>query len=256
MSTSDNSQKSGISIDHHSLASVNHDKDHIYLSGKKYLKSELQTAFGGTLTAERYAQYPKHEFGNAAALGLCAFALTTFTLGLYYAGAKGVTTINVVVGSTFFYGGIVQFLAGVWELAIGNCFAGTALASFGPFWFGIGAMYIPSFGIQAAYAAHPEQFPNAVGFYLIGWVIFTFMLILLCLKTTVMFLALFVTLDLAFLLLAVANFTGNPHVLKAGGIMAIISACCGWYNAFAGVSTKHNSYFIANPIPLPVYGEN
>ncbi len=238
-----------------SVALVAHDDEHVYLGTQKYRKQDLMTAFGGTLTAERYAPYPTHQFANAAAMGLASFALTTFVLGLYYAGAMGVLIPNVVVSLTFFYGGAVQFLAGVWELAIGNCFAGTALASYGPFWWGFGAIYVESFGIQAAYADAPDQLASAVGFYLVGWALFTFMLVLVCLKTTVMFLALFVTLDLTFILLAAANFTGNPHLVQAGGIMAVIAACCGWYNAFAGVATKHNLYFVANAIPLPVFGK-
>lgn len=238
-----------------SIRSVNHDDEFIYLANKKYKKSELQTAFGGTLVSERYAPYPTHQFANAAALGLSSFALTTFVLGLYYAGAKSISTPNVVVSLTFFYGGAVQFLAGVWEIAIGNCFAGTALASYGPFWWGFGCIYVPAFGILDAYADAPEQLSNAVGFYLVGWSIFTFMLLTLTFKTTLAFFGLFFTLDLTFILLAAANFTGNAHVTQAGGIMAVISACCGWYCSFAGVVTKQNSYFTANPIPLPVFGE-
>lgn len=238
-----------------SVRSVTHDDEHVYLGNKKYKKSELQRAFGGTLVSERYAEYPKHQFANAAALGLSSFALTTFVLGLYYSGAKGVSTPNVVVSLTFFYGGVVQFLAGVWEIAIGNCFAGTALASYGPFWFGFGCIYVPAFGIADAYADAPEQLSNAVGFYLVGWSIFTFMLLTLTLKTTLAFFGLFFTLDLTFIILAAANFTGNAKCVQAGGIMAIISASCGWYCAFAGVANKQNSYFTANPIVLPVFGE-
>lgn len=223
----------------------------IRLGDKTYYKHELMLAFGGTMNVERYAPYPTHQFANAAALGLASFALTTFVLGLYYAGAMGVKVPNVVVSLTFFYGGIVQFLAGVWELAIGNTFAGTAFASYGPFWFGFGAIFVESFGIADAYADAPEQQANAIGFMLVGWSIFTFMMALCCLKSTVMLLALFVTLDLTFIILAAANFTGKASCQTAGGVMAVISACCGFYNAFAGVATPQNSYITANPIALP-----
>lgn len=223
----------------------------IRLGDKTYYKHELMLAFGGTLNVERLAPYPVHKFANASALGLAAFAMTTFVLGLYYAGAMGIEIPNVVVSLTFFYGGIVQFLAGVWELAIGNTFAGTAFASYGPFWFGFGAIFIESFGISAAYAEEPEQLSNAIGFMLVGWAIFTFIMLLCTLKSTVMLMALFLTLDLTFIILAAANFTGKSSCKTAGGVMAVISACCGWYNAFAGVATPQNSYFIANPIPLP-----
>lgn len=223
----------------------------IKIGDRTYYKHELMQAFGGSLNVERYAPYPVHQFGNASALGLAAFAMTTFVLGLYYAGAMGVKVENVVVSLTFFYGGAVQMLAGIWELAIGNTFAATAFASYGPFWFGFGAIFVKSFGIADAYADEPEQLSNAIGFMLVGWAIFTIVMLLCTLKSTVMLVALFATLELAFILLAAANFTGKPSLKVAGGVMATISACCGWYNAFAGIATPQNSYITANAIPLP-----
>lgn len=76
------------------------------------------TAFLGTFNPG-YAPYPKHEFGNASALGLASFALSAFVLGLYYAGAKGISTPNVIVSLAVFYGGLAEFLAGVWEFSMG-----------------------------------------------------------------------------------------------------------------------------------------
>ncbi|ODV80503.1 uncharacterized protein CANTADRAFT_4532 [Suhomyces tanzawaensis NRRL Y-17324] len=230
-----------------------HGDEIVIIDNKKYFRHELMEAFAGTLNPG-LAPYPKHQFGNASAVGLASFAMTTFVLGLYTAGAQGVKITNVVVGLTFFYGGVVQFLAGVWEMVIGNTFAATAFVSYGSFWLSYGAIFVESFGIAKAYADDPVQMGNAVGFFLLGWAVFTFIMLLLTLKSTVMFIALFLTLDMAFILLAVANMTGSASVTKAGGIFCVITACCGWYCAFAGVATKQNSYFIANPIQVPVFG--
>ncbi|CUM55308.1 uncharacterized protein AC631_02107 [Debaryomyces fabryi] len=228
----------------------------IIIGDKKFYRHELMTAFGGTLNPDRYAAYPVHEFGNAAALGLAAFGLTTFVLGLYYTGAMGIEIPNVVVGLALFYAGTMDFLTGIWELVIGNTFAGTVLTSYGSFWFAFATLYIEAFGIAAAYKDEPEQFANGVGLFLIGWFIFTMLMTLMAVKSTVMFLSLFVGLDFTFLLLAIANFTGNTAVTKAGGVFAIIAAVSGWWCAFAGTANKHNSYFTANPITLPVFGKN
>ncbi|CUM66426.1 uncharacterized protein PRCAT00004090001 [Priceomyces carsonii] len=240
--------------EHESIRIDGAGNEFVIIGNKKYYRHELMMAFGGTLNPERYAPYPVHQFGNASAMGLCAFSMTTFVLGLYLAGAMGIAVPNVVVSLTFFYGGVVQMLAGVYEILIGNTFAATAFASYGPFWMSYGAIFVDNFGITAAYEDEPEQLANATGFFLVGWAIFTFLLLLCTLKSTVMFVALFLTLDLAFILLAAANMTGKTLITKAGGVMAVISACCGWYNAFAGVSTKHNSYLRANPVLLPIIG--
>lgn len=221
----------------------------IRLGDKMFYRHELMTAFG-----DRYAPYPVHQFGNAAAVGLSGYSLTTFVLGLFYSGAAGIEVPNVVVGLAMFYGGAVMFLSGSWELVIGNSFAGTVLTSYGCFWLSFGSMNIEAFGIAAAYADEPEQLANATGFFLIGWFIFTFLMTLLTVKSTLLFFALFVVLDILFVVLAAANFTGSAAT-KAGGIVAIIASLLGWYNVFAGVANKQNSYIIANPIAMPIFGK-
>lgn len=220
----------------------------IIIGNKKYYRHELMTAFGGTLNPG-LSPYPMNRFGNPAPLGLAGFAMTTFVLSLCNSGAMGITTPNVVVSLAMFYGGAVQFCCGVWELLIGNTFGGTALTSYGAFWLSYGAIFIKSFGIQAAYADE-TMFANAVGFYLIGWAIFTFMLALTTMKSTVAFFLLFFFLMITFILLGSGELTGNANVSKSGGIMGVITAFIAWYNAFAGIATKQNSYLTAYAIPL------
>ncbi|KAH3674277.1 hypothetical protein WICPIJ_009620 [Wickerhamomyces pijperi] len=223
--------------------------EYILIGRTKVLKSELIGAFAGTLNPGLAAPSP-YKFGNPAPLGLCAFALTTFVLSLVNARAKGVHTPNIVTGLAIFYGGLVQLLAGMWEIALGNTFGGTALSSYGGFWLSYGAIQIPWFGIGAAYA-DKNDLANAVGFYLTGWTIFTFLLVLCTLKSTVAFFSLFFFLDITFLLLALGEYTGKVGVTRAGGVFGIITAFISWYNAFAGIATKENSYFTAYVVNLP-----
>lgn len=258
MSSSLNSEKYPSSHDSAPISNVQLSGDgdeFVILGGKRYYRHELMRAFGGTLVSERYAPYPKHQFGNAAALGLASFGLTTFVLGLYLAGAMGISKPNVVVGLCFFYGGFVEAFAGIWELVIGNCFAGTVLVSFGMgFWISFGALNVEAFGIAAAYGDDVDQLNAGIGLYLLGWGIFCFMMLMLTFKTTVVFMSLFLTLDCAFFVLAGHYFTGSAGCLKAGGILCVISSICGWYCAFAGVANKQNSYVIPTAIPLPLFG--
>lgn len=150
-----------------------------------------------------------------------------------------------------FYGGLVQLIAGIWEIALENTFGGTALCSFGGFWLSFAAIYIPWFGILDAYKDSDNDLNNALGFYLLGWAIFTFGLAVCTMKSTIMFFALFFLLAITFLLLSIGHFVGKVGVTRAGGVLGVIVAFIAWYNAYAGVATKQNSYLLARPIPLP-----
>ena len=71
-------------------------------------------AFGGEFQPGLYKQVKDRKFANPAPLGLSAFALTTFVLGLINMGTRNLTAPNLVVGIAYGYGGLVQLLAGMW----------------------------------------------------------------------------------------------------------------------------------------------
>lgn len=138
------------------------------------------------------------------------------------------------------------------EMAVGNTFGATALSSYGGFWIAYGTLFHPYFDIfnsihtaedgapAVVYAAEARY--SAVGFFLTGWFIFTLLLLLCTLKSTVMFFMLFFTLDIAFLLLACENYaasmgqkTAQVALQKAGGVFGMLAAFLAWYNALAGI---------------------
>lgn len=71
-------------------------------------------AFGGEFQPGLYRQVKDRRIANPAPLGLSAFALTTFVLGLINMGTRDLSAPNLVVGIAFGYGGLVQLLAGMW----------------------------------------------------------------------------------------------------------------------------------------------
>lgn len=71
-------------------------------------------AFGGEFQPGLYRPVDHRKFANPAPLGLCAFALTTFCLGLIDLDTRGIPTPSLVIGPAFGYGGFVQLLAGMW----------------------------------------------------------------------------------------------------------------------------------------------
>ena len=72
-------------------------------------------------------------------------------------------------------------------------------------------------------------------------------------KATVLFVVLFITLDVGLFTLA-ANMTGNTTCTKVGGIFVVISAICAWYGMFAGIADRYNSYFTINPVQFRILG--
>ncbi len=73
---------------------------------------------------------------DPAPLGLAAFALTTFVLSAHNAGWAPEL---IFVGLAFFYGGLAQFAAGMWEFKNRNTFGATAFSSYGAFWLSLAA---------------------------------------------------------------------------------------------------------------------
>jgi len=213
------------------------------------------TAFGGELQPGLYKSTQQRKFANPAPLGLSAFALTTFVLSLINLGTMGITKPDIVIGAAFAYGGLVQLLAGMWEMAIGNTFGATALSSYGGFWIGTAIILTPG-GFEIVNQLGSDAFATSFGFYLMGWFIFTFLLLVLTLKSTVAFFTLFFTLDLAFLLLGVGylqNDGGVPNTgcIRAGGAFGILAAFAAWYNAFAGMADPSNSFVVVPVAHFP-----
>lgn len=220
------------------------------------------TGPAGMVHPGQFKPFEHRKFANPAPLGLCAFALTTFVLSCINMHARGVTVPHVAVPLAFGYGGLVQLLAGMWEMAVGNTFGATALSSYGGFWIAYGLLLDPHLNIlngeDGPYKADASDIASAVGFFLTGWWIFTTLLLLCTLKSTVMFFMLFFTLDLAFLCLACENYAANNGadvskvaLQKAGGAFGILAAFLAWYNALAGIQDSSNSFFQVPVFHLP-----
>jgi succinate-acetate transporter protein len=214
-------------------------------------------AFGGEFQPGLYRPVESRKFANPAPLGLSAFALTTFVLSAINMNTRGVTVPNIVVPLALGYGGLVQLLAGMWEMAVGNTFGATALSSYGGFWIAYGILLTPNWNIigKGGPYADPSMGQSALGFFLTGWFIFTTILLLCTLRSTVMFFLLFFTLDLAFLMLSCGTYATAAGAMEtshnlhtAGGAFGMLAAFLAWYNAFAGIADSSNSFFL-----IPVF---
>lgn len=86
-----------------------------------------------------------------------------------------------------------------------------------------------------------------------AWFIFTTLMLLCTLKSSLAMFSLFFFLDMNYLLLGVAHIQCSSYggipiaVQKAGGAFGILAAFSAWYNAFAGIYNLNNGFFI---VPL------
>ena len=189
---------------------------------------------------------------NPAPLGLCGFALTTFVLSCVNAGfliPQGIGT-TIVIGLAVFYGGLAQILAGMWEFRAGNTFGATAFTSYGAFWLSFAAIFIPGFGVLAAFTGKSAgaNINNAIGLYLLGWTIFTLLMTLGTLRSNGALVTVFVLLTLTFLWLVIGFMGGGTFWIQLGGWFGILTALAAWYTALAGVLASGRNAFT-----LPVW---
>jgi hypothetical protein len=132
-------------------------------------------------------------------------------------------------------------------MAVGNTFGATALSSYGGFWLSFAIILTPGgFNIQGALEEMGmAYFYNSFGLYLFGWFIFTFILLICTLRSTVAFFSLFFTLDIAFMMLGIGYLQHdgvhpNSACIKAGGYFGLFAAFLAWYNALAGIADNSN----------------
>jgi succinate-acetate transporter protein len=166
------------------------------------------------------------KIANPGALGLGGFALTTFLLSFINAGILDPANLGVVLGMAFFYGGLAQVLAGMWEFKTGNIFGATCFTSFGAFLMGLALLKV----LEAAgiIAVVP---PAGLAVFLIAWGLFTLYATFAATKAPRGLLILFIALTITFFLLAAGEFSTGFKM--AGGYLGILVALIAWYDSAA-----------------------
>ncbi len=180
-------------------------------------------------------------------LGLAGFALTTFVLSMFNAGLVNKAGEPVVLGLALAYGGLAQFMAGMWEFRTGNTFGAVAFTSYGAFWISFWA-FVTFFAKDIP----PEHAAAAVGLFLIAWGIFTTYMFFASLRTTVAIAIVFVLLAITFFLLGIGEAGESSGLVEVGGWAGILTAAAAWYASFAAVI---NSTFGRTVLPVVPLGD-
>jgi uncharacterized protein len=169
---------------------------------------------------------------NPAALGLGGFALTTFVLSTHNAGwAPDLTW----VGLAFFYGGLAQFTAGMWEFKTGNTFGATAFSTYGAFWASLATFIVLVLGGKVP----AGDINNDLGWFLLSFAIFNTYMLFWSARTNMSVFLVFLTLEITEIILFIGFFnSGNKGTIQLGGYMGIITAIVAWYASAAVVANS------------------
>lgn len=163
---------------------------------------------------------------NPAPLGLAAFGLTTLVLNAFNAGLVDDQSEGLVWPLGIFFGGLAQFAAGMWEAKKGNTFGFTAFSAFGAFW-----MFLALTHILENTKAIEEIQPEGASLFLVAWALFTGYMTVGAFKISRALLAVFATLTLLFILLAVG--VHDDNWMKAAGWEGMICGGTALYASFA-----------------------
>ena len=166
---------------------------------------------------------------NPAALGLGGFALTTFVLSTHNAGLAPDLTW---VGLAFFYGGLAQLAAGMWEFRTGNTFGATAFSTYGAFWLSLASfIMLVLFG-----KVPPGDIDKDLGWFLLAFAIFNTYMLVASARVNMSVFLVFLTLEITEILLFVGFFnSGNKGTIHLAGYLGIITALVAWYGSAAVV---------------------
>lgn len=188
----------------------------------------------GTIPEEGSARQrvERAQAADPAPLGLAAFALTTFLLS---ASNAGWTDGGAAwLGFAFAYGGLAQLLAGMWEFRNGNVFGATAFSTYGAFWLGLGLYAVLVEGGSPNVA-------NDLGWILAAFAVFNTYMLLWSTRVSVAVFLVFLALEVTEIVLSVGFFMRAAEVgtfdmvVKAGGIIGVVTALVAWYASAAGV---------------------
>jgi len=175
---------------------------------------------------------------NPAPLGLFGFGATTVVLSLINANLISGNDLTVVLGMALAYGGIAQFMAGMWEFRTGNTFGAVAFTSYGAFW--ISFFVLVQLNIAGIAKSGVLYVNSSLGAYLWVWALVTFLLFLCTFKSPKGVSAIFFLLTITFILLGIGNSGGTSGTVHLGGYVGLATGAVALYVGTAQI--MHSAY--------------
>jgi len=189
------------------------------------------------------------KIANPGPAGILSFSMTTFLWALYSVSTRGVHTPNAIIGLALFLGGLVMFLAGMWEFPRGNVWGATVFSIYSAFWMSYSLVLLPVDGIQNSFS-DSHEFGQAYGLYLIVWFMISVIFLISVVRRSISFAVLLFFWSLTYLMLAIGQFRpAHARGLNdAGGAFSFVTAVVGFY---IGLSQLMNAE-MATLFPMPL----
>lgn len=182
-----------------------------------------------------------------APLGLLGFATATFTVSTVLAGWYPNKAVLLTIPILLIFGGIVQFLAGMWSYRKGDTFETAAFGSFGAF----NVTYALFLIFMQNGTLHGAAGMANVGIWIAAFAFIALFLSIAALARNLSLVAVLFFLFLTYGFIAVAYLTGQVQTggwtLRAGGWAGIVSSIIAFFTAMAMVV---NSNFGRILLPL------
>ena len=183
------------------------------------------------------------KLGNPAVVGLAGFGMTTLVLQCHNLGWCGIAPV-LWIGLCF--GGTAQLIAGLMEFKTGNNFGFCAFTGYGAFWISLCLMVIFGKSPDLVKSYPTLAFSaNDLGFFLVAWTIFTFILFIASMKHHATLAFIFLTLLLGFIGLDLKELAGSA---LAGTFAAYDLLIC----AFSALYLMAVAVYAESGIKLPV----
>jgi succinate-acetate transporter protein len=162
-------------------------------------------------------------------LGLASFASATFTSSAIYAGwfRFSLGDLDALIGVALIFGGIAQFLAGMWAFRRGNVLAATAFGTFGAFnaAFAVYLRLLMTQVIPLTSLSNPADPFVVAGIFVLTVALIALYLGVAALGEQIWFAAILFSVALAYCFEGIAFFVSARWVAMVGGYAGIVSAC-------------------------------
>jgi succinate-acetate transporter protein len=178
-------------------------------------------------------------------LGLFGFAGATFVVAANLAGWYGSsTTPDYLFPFAAFFGGLAQFLAGMWAYRARDGLATAMHGMWGSFWMAYGVLF---FLFATGTLTPPTGAFPALGFWFIALAWITWMGTLAATGVAWSLVSVLGFLAAGSTLMAIGQLAASIDVVRIAGYLFIISAILAWYTASA---LMINSVFERTVLPL------
>ncbi len=190
---------------------------------------------------------------DPSALGLAAFAVTTFLVSLYnIVGEAGMPLVAFFIFALV-YGGLAEFVAGLFEYRREETFGATVYTTYGAFYLGLAA-----FGLLTLLGKVPmAAIPMALGWILLAFGAVNLFFLMWSTRVSVAVFLVFLGVEATEILLLIGYFMGSGAgmgLVAIGGGVGILTAILAWYAAGAAMINGMVGRHVL-PVGSPLWGE-